>query len=113
MSHRIHLTAAARRALYATALVAAVAGPALTSSAYAFNLGDADEGVIQRSAQSARYANPAETPLAVATAQAHGAQVASSSRLAPQPVDLVGQHGEQDRINQQIYAPGTPPASGG
>ena len=55
----------------------------------------------------------AETPLANATAQARDPQVASTVRMAPVDTDLVGRHGEQDRINQQIYTPGTPPLSGG
>jgi hypothetical protein len=113
MSSRIHLSSAARRALYAAALTATIAGPAFTSAAYAFDPYGSDDSVILHSAQSARYANPQQTPLANATAQARTPQVASTVRVAPVSTDLVGQHGEQDRINQQIYVPGTPLLSGG
>jgi hypothetical protein len=113
MSSRIHLSSAARRVLYAAALTATIAGPAFTSAAYAFDPYGSDDSVILHSAQSARYANPQQTPLANATAQARTPQVASTVRVAPVSTDLVGQHGEQDRINQSIYAPGTPLLTGG
>jgi hypothetical protein len=113
MSSRIYLHPAVRRLLYAAALAATIAGPALTSAAYAFDAFGSDDSVILRSAQSERYANSSETPLANATAQARDPQVASTVRVAPVDTDLVGQHSEQDRINQQIYAPGTPLLSGG
>ena len=113
MSNRIHLHPAARHLLYAGAIAATIAGPAFTSAAYAFDAFGSDDGVILRSAQSASYADPSETPLANATAQARTPQVASTVRVAPVNTDLVGQHGEQDRINQQIYAPGTPLLTGG
>jgi hypothetical protein len=113
MSNRIHLHPAARHLLYAGAIAATIAGPAFTSAAYAFDAFGSDDGVILRSAQSASYADPSETPLANATAQARDPQVASTVRMAPLDIDLVGQHGEQDRINRQIYAPGTPLLTGG
>jgi len=113
MSSRIHLHPAARRCLYAAVLAATIAGPAFTSAAYAFDAFGSDDSVILRSAQSARYANRSETPLAAATAQARDPRIASTARVAPLNTDLVGQHGEEDHINQRIYAPGTPLPTGG
>ena len=93
MSSRIHLSSAARRVLYAAALTATIAGPAFTSAAYAFDPYGSDDSVILHSAQWARVANPQQTPLANATAQARTPQVASTVRVAPVSTDLVGQQG--------------------
>jgi hypothetical protein len=66
---------------------------------------------ILSSAQSVRYANPADTPLARATAQARSATSAIASTAHSVPVtgaiDLVGQGGQQDEIARETYHPGS------
>ena len=93
-----------------------LAAPALSNAAYAFDPFGGDESVVTRSAQSARYSSPADTPLAKATADAK----ARASTMAANPldtvsdgsamggrVDLPGMGGQQDELAREIYHPGT------
>ncbi len=106
------LTTLARSAALTMALAIPAAG--FASSAFADDeYGTNRSPSILSSAQSAAYANPADTPLARATAQAKAAasQVATTARTAPvvAPVasnDLVGQGGQQDNLAREIYTPG-------
>jgi hypothetical protein len=93
-----------------------LATPALTTAAYAFDPFGGDESVVTKSAQSSRYVNPAETPLAkaIADAKAHmSAMAANPSGIASDaskiggPVDLLGTGGQQDELAREIYHPGT------
>ena len=114
MSINFRLTALARAAAISMAVVMpAIAGAA--SSAYAYDAFGGDPAIVQQSAESARYANPNDTPLARATAQAKAAasayasnrsSVATDASQAGAP-DLVGQHGPQDDLAREIYHPGT------
>jgi hypothetical protein len=98
------------------ALALILAAPALTNAAHAEDPFGGDESLVLKSAQSARYSNPADTPLARATADA---QVRSSA-LAANPSatasdaptgrglhDLVGQGGPQDELAREIHHTGT------
>jgi hypothetical protein len=93
-----------------------LATPVLTNAAYAFDPFGGDESVVTRSAQSARYGNPGDTPLAKATADAK----ARASAMAANPlgiasdasrmggrVDLLGMGGQQDDLAREIHHPGT------
>ena len=66
---------------------------------------------ILSSAQSVHFANPADTPLARATAQARAAAstIATTARNAPVvgSGDLVGQGGPQDQTARETYHPGS------
>jgi hypothetical protein len=105
-----------RRAARAAIMTLILATPALGNAAYAFDPFGGDESVVTRSAQSARYGNPADTPLAQATADAK----ARASAMAANPfgtasdasrmggrVDLLGTDGQQDGLAREIYHPGT------
>ena len=114
MSINFRLTALARAAAISMAVVMpAIAGAA--TSAYAYDAFGGDPAIVQQSAESARYANPNDTPLARATAQAKAAasgyasnrsSVATDASHAGAP-DLVGQGGPQDDLAREIYHPGT------
>jgi hypothetical protein len=106
-----NLTSLARAAVLSMALaIPAAAGLATAAHAddeYGTNRGPS----ILHSAQSVRATNPAETPLAVATAQA---RVAASpvATTAQRPAvaglnDLVGQGGQQDQFARETYQPGS------
>jgi hypothetical protein len=92
-----------------------LAAPTL-SAAYAFDPFGGDESLVRNSAQSARYADPADTPLARATADARmyasplaanaGAR-ASNAPLGGGLHDLLGQGGPQDELARAIHHPGS------
>jgi hypothetical protein len=111
MSTDFRITSLARAAAISMALVIpAVAGlspAARADDEYGTNRGPS----ILQSAQSVHAANPAETPLAVATAQARVAAspVATTAQHAPVAGlrDLVGQGGEQDELARETYHPGS------
>ena len=99
----------------AATLALVLAAPAL-STAHAFDAFGGDELLVLKSAQSARYADPAGTPLARATTQAagrsatlasNGAGVASDAASSGSVLDLVGQGAQQDDLARQIYHPGS------
>jgi hypothetical protein len=96
------------------ALTLALVAPTLTQAAYAFDPFGGDESLVLKSAQSARAADPAETPLARATAAAQARTIAanrsataSDAPFAAGPVDLIGQGGRQDDLAREIYHPGS------
>jgi hypothetical protein len=103
------------RATRAAALAMIVFTPALATASYAFDPFGGDESLVLKSAQSAQYANPAETPLAKATADAK----ARASQMAAMPgvvsdaskgggsLDLVGAGGQQDELARAIYNTGS------
>jgi hypothetical protein len=95
-------------------LTVALATPVLANTAYAFDPFGGDETVVLKSAQSGRYGNPADTPLARATAAAQArtmaanpSATASDAPFSAGPVDLLGQGGHQDAVAREIYHPGT------
>jgi len=97
-------------ALSLALVIPAVAGLATAARAddeYGTNRGPS----ILQSAQSVRAADPTQTPLAVATAQARlaGSTVATTAPLAPIAglTDLVGQGGRQDALARETYHPGS------
>lgn len=104
-----NLTSLARAAALSMALAIPAAG--FATSAFADDeYGTNRSPSILESAQSFRVANPADTPLARATAQARAAAstVATTARNAPVVSnDLVGQGGHQDDLAREIYVPGT------
>lgn len=61
--------------------------------------------------QSIRVTNPADTPLAMATARTRvtASPVATTAPLAPIAgvTDLVGQGGQQDRLARETHHPGS------
>lgn len=100
----------------AAALALILAAPALTNSAHAFDPFGGDESLILKSAQSARYGDPADTALARATAEAklRASTLAANSPLTASDTgagrglgDLVGQGGPQDELAREIHHPGT------
>lgn len=95
-----------RHVRWLVALASLLLLPATAPTAHAFDAFGADDNVIMQSAQSARYANPLETPLAAATARAQVSRTASNKPTVPTPLDLVGQGGKQDELANQIYMPG-------
>lgn len=95
-----------RHGRLAVALASLLLLPALASTAHAFDASDGDDDVIMQSARSARYANPLDTPLAVATTRANVSRAASTTGTVPAPLDLVGQGGKQDEVARKIYSPG-------
>jgi len=99
----------------AATLALILAAPAL-SAAYAFDPFGGDESLVRNSAQSARYADPANTPLARATADArmHASPLAANGggRASEAPLggglhDLLGQGGPQDELARAIHHPGS------
>ena len=64
----------------AAALTLILAAPALTNAAHAYDAFGGDESLVLKSAQSARYDNPADALLAKATAEA---KVRSSAMAKP------------------------------
>jgi hypothetical protein len=102
-------------AISVAVILPAVSGAAM--SAFAYDPAGGDPTVELQSAQSARYANPNDTPLARATAAAKAAaattyaanpsNVASDASKASGPLDLDGNSGAQDRLDREIYHPGT------
>jgi hypothetical protein len=115
MSTNFRLAALARAAAISMAVVIpAISGAA--TSAFAYDAFGGDPALVEQSAQSARYANPNDTPLAKATAQAKAAastyaanppSVASDASKGVGSTDLVGQGGPQDDLAREIYHPGT------
>ena len=100
----------------AAALTLILAAPALTNTAHAYDAFGGDESLVLKSAQSAWYNNPADTPLARATAEAKvrsSAMAANPSITASDAAagrglgDLVGQGGPQDQLAREIHHPGT------
>ena len=99
----------------ASVMTLILATSALTTAAYAFDPFGGDESVVTRSAQSGRYNNPAEAPLAKATADAKArASATAANRVGASdasgtsgPVDLLGMGGQQDELAREIYHPGT------
>jgi hypothetical protein len=97
--------------------VALAASSGAATSAFANDPAGGDPTVEMQSAQSARYGNPENTPLARATAAARSAasssyaanpsNVASDASRAGRKLDLDGQGGAQDRFDREIYHPGT------
>ena len=111
MTTNFRIASLSRAASFALALaIPAVAG--LTTAARADDEYGTNRGPsILQSAQSVRVADPAQTPLAVATAQA---RVAASpvATLTPRPPvadlqDLVGQGGQQDALARETFHPGS------
>lgn len=104
------------RAARAAIMTLMLASPAISNAAYAFDPFGGDETVVTQSAQSARYGNPADTPLARATADAKArasalaanppATASDASRMGG-PVDLLGTGGQQDDLAREIYHPGS------
>ena len=102
----------------AAALSMALALPAIAgiaTSAFADDeYGTNRSPVLLQSAQSA-FGNPAETPLARATAAAKSASSAyaanrsnvASDATVGRVLDLNGQGGAQDHLGRQIYTPGS------
>jgi hypothetical protein len=104
------------RAARAAIMTLILATPALGKAAYAFDPFGGDETLVTRSAQSGRYGNPADTPLAKATAEAKArasvmaanpSGTASDASRMGGPVDLLGMGGQQDDLARDIYHPGT------
>lgn len=102
------------RAGRATALILVFAGPTLVTAAHAFDPFGGDETVVLKSAQSARYRDPAAAPLAQATAAARSRIVAanppatvSDAATAAGKTDLLGEGGGQDELAREIYHPGS------
>jgi hypothetical protein len=100
----------------AATLALMLAAPAVSTSAYAFDPFGGDETVVLKSAQSARYADPADTPLARATAQvrlrasplaSNATGNASDAPLIGGFRDLLGQGAQQDELAREIYHPGS------
>ena len=112
-----NLTSLARAAALSMALATpAIAG--IATSAYADDeYGTNRTPSINESARSVFASNPADTPLARATAAAKAAaasayaanpsNVATDASKARGALDLNGQGGPQDRLDRQIYHPGT------
>ncbi|HWG80449.1 MAG TPA: hypothetical protein VN681_11775 [Stellaceae bacterium] len=111
MSTNFNIASLSRAAALALALVIpAVAG--LTTAARADDeYGTNRSPSILQSAQSAFAADKSQTPLAVATAQAHvaGSPVATTAERPPVTGlhDLVGQGGQQDSFARGEFHPGT------
>ncbi len=108
------LTTLARTAALTMALAlpaaAGFAGAAFADDEYGTNRSPS----ILSSAQSVHFANPADTPLARATAAAQTAASAyaanrsdSASDASQAPSDLNGQGGPQDQLGREIYHPGS------
>jgi hypothetical protein len=105
------------RAAAISVVVAFAASSGAVTSAFAYDPSGGDPTVEMQSAQSARYGNPNNTPLARATAAAKSAassayaanpsNVASDASSAGRKLDLDGQGGPQDRFDREIYHPGT------
>lgn len=113
MSTNLRIVSLARTAAVAMALaIPAVTG--FVTSARAED-GGAEFSMPLSSAASARFANPAETPLARATVQARVSSsrvaAASNAPIVGATLDLNGEGGAQDRLAREIYHPGT--GSGG
>lgn len=109
------------RAGRAAALMLILSAQALATAAHAFDPFGGDESLVLQSARSARYGNPAETPLARATAaaQARSSGLAANRSLIGSdvttggPLDLIGQGGAQDGLAREIYRPGATVGVGG
>src|SRR6266446_10499970 len=111
MSTNFRLTALARAAAISMAVVIpAISGAA--TSAFAYDAFGGDPALVEQSAQSARYANPNDTPLARATAAAKAASAAyaanpsnvasDASKGRGGALDRNGQGGAQDRFDREI-----------
>jgi hypothetical protein len=115
MSTNFRIASLARAAAISMAVaVPAVSG--LATSAFAYDPFGGDPAVIEQSAQSARYANPNDTPLARATAAAKAASsayaanpssVATDASKTGVSLDLNGKGGPQDQLGREIYHPGS------
>jgi hypothetical protein len=104
------------RAARAAIVTLILATPALSNAAHAFDPFGGDETVVTQSAQSARYGNPANTPLARATADAKArasamaanpAATASDASRMGGSLDLLGTGCQQDDLAREIYHPGS------
>jgi hypothetical protein len=103
--------AAALSMALALPVVVGVATSAFADDEYGTNRSP----IILESAQSAFAANPADTPLARATAAAKAASstyAANRSHVASDVkvdgvLDLNGQGGPQDQLGREIYTPGS------
>lgn len=111
MSTNSNIASVSRAAALALALVIpAVAG--LTTAARADDeYGSNRSPSILQSAQSVFAADKSQTPLAVATAQAHVATSPVATTAERPPVtglrDLVGQGGQQDSVARGEFRPGS------
>jgi hypothetical protein len=111
LSTTFNIASLSRAAVFALALaVPAIAGLATAARAddeYGTNRSPS----ILQSAQSAVAADKSQTPLAVATAQAHVASSPVATTAGRPPVtglhDLVGQGGPQDTFARGEFHPGT------
>jgi hypothetical protein len=111
MSTNSRIVTLSRAAAFSFALaIPAVAGLATTARADD-EYGTNRSPVILQSAQSARIADPSQTPLALATAQARAAGSAIATTAPRVPAvgakDLVGQGGQQDELARETYHPGS------
>ena len=109
MSTKFNIASLSRAAALSLALVPAIAG--LTTAARADDeYGTNRSPSILQSAQSAFVAK-SETPLAVATAQAHVVSSPVATTAGVPPVsganDLVGQGGQQDSFARGEFHPGS------
>lgn len=109
MSTNSRIATLSRAAAISLALVA-TAG--LVTAAHADDeYGTNRSPVILQSAQSVGIADPSQTPLALATAQARAAGSAIATTAPRVPAvgakDLVGQGGQQDQIARETYHPGS------
>jgi hypothetical protein len=113
MTMTTNITSFARAAALATALAipAGFATSAFADDEYGTNR----TPVINQSARSVFASNPADTPLARATAAAKAASssyAANPSNVASDAskagvLDLNGQGGPQDKLGREIYTPGS------
>ena len=111
MSTNFNIASLSRAAAVALALaIPAVAGFATTARADD-EYGTNRSPVVLQSAQSSFAADKSQTPLAVATAQAHVAGSPVATTAAHPPVtglhDLVGQGGQQDAFARGEFHPGS------
>lgn len=115
MTMTTNITSFARAAVLAMALAIPAAG--FATSAFADDeYGTNRTPSINQSARSVFASNPADTPLARATAAAKAASssyaanpsnVASDASKAGGVLDLNGQGGPQDQLGREIYTPGS------
>jgi hypothetical protein len=111
MTTRFSIASLSRAAAIAvTLIVPAIAG--LSTAARADDeYGTNRSASIFQSAQSTFAADKTQTPLAVATAQAHVANSPVATMAGRPPVsglnDLVGQGGQQDAFARGAYHPGS------
>jgi hypothetical protein len=110
-----NISTLARAAALSLALAVPAAAGFATSAFADDEYGSNRSPSILSSAQSVFAANPADTPLARATAAAKAASSAYAANLSNVVsdgkvggvLDLNGQGGPQDQLGRQIYAPGS------